>query len=83
MKKIKISHPDINLTCLAFAIGQRNPKESAFSNVEAIAKYVKSFNTWEKENVLSLPNGWEDYMENGGDDYESVIYEWAKSFDYV
>lgn len=71
---------DINQICLTFAIGQLHPDASAFTNLEAVNKHVRAFNNWEKENVLCLANGWEGYTVNGGEDYETVIYEWAKNF---
>ncbi len=71
----------MNLVCLACAIGQLNPEASVFPyTAESIVNYVNAFDSWEANNVLCLPNGWEDYMDNGGKDYESVIYEWAKDF---
>lgn len=70
----------MNLACLSFAIGQTHPEESAFNNIEAIIRYSNAFSRWEYQNVLRLPNGWEDYMANGGEDYESIIYQWAKDF---
>lgn len=71
----------INLACLAFAIGQLHPNESAFYHVERIVSYVEAFNYWEKKNVRSLPNGWEGYTDQHGKDYEEVIYEWAKDIE--
>lgn len=80
MKKKELSHADINLASIAFAIGQQDPKGSIFNDMALLIKYVESFNDWEKKNVLCLPNGWEDYTKNGGNDYESAIYEWTKDF---
>lgn len=80
MKKQETSHADINLAMMSFAIGQQNPEASIFSNMESIFKYVKSFNDWEKNHVLSYPNGWEDYTDKYGKDYEEIIYEWAKEY---
>lgn len=49
--------------------------------MEELVKYAKRFTKWEKEKVLSLPDGWESYQEQGGNDYESEIFEWAKEFE--
>lgn len=49
--------------------------------MEELVKYAKRFTKWEKENVLSLQDGWGSYQEQGGNDYESEILEWAKEFE--
>ena len=71
---------EINLAFMAFAIGQTHPNDSAFICAESIVDYAQEFTEWEQKNVLSLKDGWETYMENGGEDFESVIYEWANEF---
>lgn len=71
---------EINLAFMAFAIGQINPNDSAFMCAESIVDYARRFTEWEEQNVLSLEDGWGTYMENGGEDFESTIYEWAEEF---
>lgn len=72
---------DINSIVLGIAIGQCHPELEPGSHMEELVKYAKKFTKWEKENVLSLPDGWESYQEQGGNDYESEIFEWAKEFE--
>lgn len=79
MAKKKYSHADINLVNMAFAIGQRNQSDSVLMSAERIIEYAKEFTEWEFK-ILSLEEGWATYMDNGGEDYESAIYEWAKKF---
>lgn len=82
MAKYKeFTHNGINLVFMAFAIGQTHPNDSALICAERIIEYSKAFTSWEVQNVLSLENGWETYQENGGEDYESIIYEWAERFE--
>lgn len=71
---------NVNAIYLAAAIGQLHPDFDLWSHLNCLMYYAKRFNEWERKNVLCLPNGWEDYTLNGGSDYESVIYEWAKGF---
>lgn len=78
MRTRKIKNADINLACMAFAAGQIFNEHSALTSAEKIAIQAKAFSKWERNNVLCQKNGWEDYMANGGEDYESTIYEWAK-----
>lgn len=78
--KKQYTHNGINLVNMAFAIGQINQDESLSVHAERVIDYAKAFTSWEVENVLRLENGWETYMENDGEDYESVIYEWAEKF---
>jgi hypothetical protein len=78
--KKQYTHNGINLVNMAFAIGQINQDESFSVHAERVIDYAKAFTSWEVKNVLCLENGWETYMENGGEDYESVIYEWAEKF---
>ena len=73
-------HKGINVVNMAFAIGQINQDKSLSVHAEKIIDYAKEFTSWEARNVLCLDNGWGTYMENGGEDYESVIYEWAENF---
>ena len=77
---MEMTSSEINLAFMAFAIGQTHPNDSALICAESIVDYAKRFTEWEQQNVLSLKDGWETYMENGGEDFESVIYEWAKEF---
>lgn len=79
MGKKKISHADINLVNMAYAIGQTHQSDSVLMATERIVEYAKKFTEWESK-ILSLPEGWGTYMENGGEDYESAIYEWANEF---
>lgn len=79
MAKQKTSS-EINLAFMAFAIGQINPNDSVFMCAESIVDYARRFTEWEEQNVLSLEDGWGTYMENGGEDFESTIYEWAEEF---
>lgn len=81
VRKKKNIQSEINLAFMAFAIGQTHPNDSAFICAERIVDYTRKFTEWEQQNVLSLEDGWESYMENGGEDYESTIYEWAKEFE--
>lgn len=66
---------------LGVAIGQLHPDFEPWSNIEGLVEYSKAFTKWEKENVFSLENGWETHQEQGGEDYESTIYNWAKDFE--
>lgn len=78
MRTKKFRNADINLACMAFAAGQIFNEHDAFNCAEKIITQAKAFTRWEKNDILSQKNGWEDYMANGGEDYESTIYEWAK-----
>lgn len=78
MRTRKFRNADINLACMAFAAGQIFNEHSAFASAEKIIVQVKAFTKWERNNILCQKNGWEDYMANSGEDYESTIYEWAK-----
>ena len=80
MSKLKIEHKDINLARIAFAAGQYFDDDLSCKDTEDLIATAESFTEWEKKNVLSLPNGWDDYTDNGGDDYESEIYKWAKEY---
>lgn len=76
-----MTNKEINLAQLAFAVGQAcSNYDMSRQDVEALVDCANEFTEWEKKNVLSLPNGWEDYIANGGDDYESVIYKQAEEF---
>lgn len=76
-----MTNKEINLVRLAFAVGQIcGDYDMTCKDVEALVDCANNFTEWEKENVLSLPNGWEDHINNGGDDYESAIYNHAREF---
>lgn len=79
-KNEKCSHRDANMICMTAVLIELNPNGSIFKHVKEFIEHVDGFTAWETENVLCLENGWETYMENGGEDYESVIYEWAEKF---
>lgn len=78
-KRKDFTHGNVNLAIMAFAIGQIYSNDTLVC-VEKIIEYAEEFTLWEAKNVLSLENGWETYMENGGEDYESTIYKWAEEF---
>lgn len=78
--KKEYTHKGINVVNMVLAIGQINQDKSLSIYAERIIDYAKAFTSWEVKNVLCLDNGWETYMERGGEDYESVIYEWAENF---
>lgn len=78
MRTRKFRNADINLACMAFAAGQIFNEHSAVTCAEKIVVQAKAFTKWERSNVFCHKNGWEDYMANGGEDYESTIYEWAR-----
>ncbi len=71
----------LNFIMLGVAIGQCHPDLEPGSYMLELIGYAEHFDLWEKKCVLSLPNGWESYMEQGGEDYESTIYKWAKDFE--
>lgn len=76
-----MTNKEINLAQLTFAVGQAcGDYDMSRKDIEALVNCANEFTEWEKKNVLSLPNGWEDYIANGGDDYESVIYKQAEEF---
>ena len=79
-RKKQYTDGEINLAQLAYAIAQNNPDAGLSVHVEAVIDYARKFTSWEAKNVLCLENGWETYMKDNGEDYESVIYEWADKF---
>lgn len=71
----------INFIMLGVAIGQCHPELEPGSYIEQLVNYAECFDLWEKQEVLSLPDGWESFQERGGEDYESAIFRWAKDFE--
>ena len=76
-----MKNKDINMAMLGVFIGQLNEDIEPWLYIEEIVKYAQAFTKWEKENVLSLEDGWETYQDQGGEDFESTIYQWAKEFE--
>lgn len=76
-----MTNKEINLAKLSFTVGQISEDfDMSCGDIERLINYANSFTVWEENNILPLPNGWEDYTVNGGDDYESVIYQWSQKF---
>lgn len=76
-----MTNKEINLAKLSFTVGQISEDfDMSCRDIEELINYANSFTVWEENNILSLPNGWEDYTVNGGDDYEFLIYQWAQKF---
>lgn len=76
-----MTNKDINSVVLGVAIGIYHPDIEPGSCMEQLVDFAKKFTKWEKEKILSLPDGWESWQEQGGNDYESEIFEWAKEFE--
>lgn len=76
-----MTNETINLARLAYMVGQISECcDLTGKDTENLIEYAKKFTAWEEKNVLTLPNGWEDYINRGNDDYESLIYKKAEEF---
>lgn len=70
----------INLMFIAYYLGQLTDQDLTPGDVELISELVDKFSKWEEENVMPLKNGWQDYMDAGGNSYEDEIVKWVKEF---
>lgn len=76
-----MNNKETNLARLAYMVGQISEcYDLTGKDTENLIEYAEKFTAWEKENVLTLPNGWENYIDQGNDDYESLIYKKAEEF---